>query len=75
MDQGMTLQEIAETFESEWVLVEDPELTVKYEVIKGRVIYHCTDRDELYRKMGELKPKHSAILYTGSVPEDLVILL
>ncbi len=75
MNEVMTLKEIEETFESEWVLVADPELNPQLEVICGKVIYHCADRDELYRKMGELKPKRSAIIYTGSVPEDLVIML
>lgn len=75
MNEVMTIQDIEKTFESEWVLVADPELTPQSEVISGKVIYHCADRDELYRKMGELKPKHSAILYTGSIPEDLVMML
>ena len=75
MNELMTLKEIEEAFQSEWVLVADPDLTSQLEVICGMVIYHCADRDELYRKMGELKPKRSAILYTGSVPNDLVIML
>ena len=75
MDESMTLTEIEENFAAEWVLVEDPELTPQFEVIRGKVIYHCTDRDELYRKIGELKPKSSAILYTGAAPDDLVIML
>ena len=75
MNEVMTLEEIMKTFDSEWVLVAEPELTPALEVISGQVIYHCSDRDELYRKMGELKPKRSAILYTGSVPEDLVLML
>ncbi len=75
MERFMTLKEIEETFTSEWVLVADPELTPQCEVIGGKVIYHCMDRDELYRKMGELKPTRSAILYTGSVPDDLVLML
>ena len=75
MSEVMTLKEIEESFEAEWVLVADPELSPQCEVICGRVIYHCTDRDELYRQLGELKPERSAILYTGSVPEDLVLML
>ena len=75
MNEFMTLQEIEETFDSEWVLVEDPELTSQLEVIRGKVISHSPDRDELYRKMGELKPKHSAILHTGPIPDDIVVIL
>ena len=75
MNEVMTLGEIEARFSSEWVLVEDPELNPQLEVIRGKVIYHCADRDELYRKIGQLKPARSAILYTGSVPDDLVIML
>jgi len=31
------------------------------------------DRDELYRKAHELRPKHSAILFTGRTPKDMAI--
>ena len=75
MSELMTIQQIEETFESEWVLVEDPEFTPELELVNGKVVYHCTDRDELYRKLGELRLKRSAILYTGSAPDDLVIML
>jgi len=71
----MTIQQIEETFESEWVLVADPEFTPEMELVNGEVVYHCSDRDELYRKIGELNLKSSAVLYTGSVPDDLVIML
>ena len=75
MSEVMTLKEIEQAYNSEWVLVADPELTSALEVLSGRVLYHCSDRDELYRKIGELKPKRSAILYTGSFPDDLVLML
>ncbi|MDE2938734.1 MAG: hypothetical protein OXR67_07410 [Chloroflexota bacterium] len=75
MNEVMTLKEIEEIFISEWVLVADPELTPQFEVVRGKVVYHCADRDELYRKIGELGLERSAILYTGSVPEDLVLML
>ena len=75
MNEVMTWEEIEAAFDGEWVLIEDPELSSELEVIGGRVIYHCAERDELYRKMGELQPKRSAIIYTGSVPDDLVVML
>jgi hypothetical protein len=75
MNELMTLQEIEEAFDSQWVLVEDPELTAQLEVVSGKVIFHSSDRDELYRVMGELKPKHSAILFTGQASDDLVVML
>ncbi len=75
MNEVMSLAEIQAQFESEWVLVEDPETTETLGVKNGKVLWHSRDRDEVYRKARELRPKHSAILYTGSLPEDMEIVL
>jgi hypothetical protein len=75
MNEEMSLAEIETSFKSEWVLVEDPETDETLEVRKGRVLWHSKDRDEVYRKAKELQPKHSAILFTGAIPKDMVIIL
>ncbi len=67
MEIVMSLAEIQARFKSEWVLVGDPETAETLEVKKGRVLWHSKDRDEVYRKARELKPRHSAIFYTGPV--------
>ena len=75
MSELMSLTEIQTQFKSEWILVEDPETTESLEVKGGRVLWHSKDRDEVYRKGRELAPKSSAILYTGTMPEDSAIIL
>ena len=76
MNEVMSVREINSQFESEWVLLEDPETTETLEVKGGKVLWHCKDRDELYRVLGELKPRHSAIVFTGTVvPEGTAIIL
>lgn len=74
-EQAMTLKEIETQFEEEWVLVGDPETTEKLEVISGRVLHHSRDRDEVYRRAVALRPKRSAILFTGQMPADTAIVL
>lgn len=71
----MTILEIQSQFASEWILLEDPETTETLEVKSGKVLWHSKDRDELYRKAREFRPKHSAILYTGRLPEEMVVVL
>ena len=71
----MSFTEIQKQFESEWVLLEDPETTESLEVKSGKVLWHSKDRDEVYRKARELQPKHSAVLYTGTLPQDMVVVL
>ena len=75
MGQLLTLAEIEPQFDSEWVLLEDPQTTEQFEVNGGRVYFHSKDRDEVYRKARELPPRAFAVLYTGTLPKDAAILL
>jgi hypothetical protein len=75
MGDVLTLAEIQARFVSEWVLVADPELTESSMVIRGAVLWHSRDRDEVYRKARELRPQHSAILYTGTLPDEAAVVL
>jgi len=75
MSNIISIAEINARFESEWVLLEDPETIDSLEVKGGKVLWHSKDRDEVYRKARELRPKHSAILYTGRLPEKMVVVL
>ena len=43
MSDLMTWQEIEETFDSEWVLIEDPEYDSRKEITSGKVLYHSSE--------------------------------
>lgn len=75
MDDVLTITEIESQFESEWVLVEDPQTNEFLEVQSGKVRFHSKDRDEVYREAVKLRPKRFAILYTGMLPKDTAIVL
>lgn len=75
MDEVLTLADILARFNAEWVLLGDPETGESLEVTGGKVLWHSKDRDELYRKAQELEPVHSAILYTGSLPDEVMVIL
>jgi hypothetical protein len=75
MDEMLTFDEIQSRYDAEWVLVEDPVLTKDLEVVRGKVVWHSKDRDEVYQKAIELRPKHAAFLYTGTMPEDMEYIL
>lgn len=75
MDEILTIAEIESQFQSEWILVEDPQTNEALEVQSGKVRYHSKDRDEIYRKAIELRPKRFAMLYTGTIPQDTAIVL
>lgn len=75
MEREMTLAEMEAQFDSEWVLVEDPQTNEDLEVVSGKVLHHSKDRDEVYRKAVALRPKRSAVLYTGEIPEETAVVL
>lgn len=75
MEQEMTIDEIKARFDAEWVLIEDPETNEALEVLNGKVRHHSKDRDEVYRQAVALRPKRSAILFTGEMPADTAIVL
>jgi hypothetical protein len=75
MNEKMTLEEIESRFESEWVLIEDPRTDEALKVLGGKVLFHSKDRDEVYRKAVSLRPKRSAIVYTGRIPEETAVVL
>ncbi len=65
MSKEMTIEEIESQFDSEWVLIEDPRTDEELKVVGGRVLHHSKDRDKVYRKAVSLRPKRSALIYTG----------
>ena len=75
MDEVLTIGEMEAEFDSEWILVENPQTDEALKVKGGRVLWHSPDRDEVYRKAVELRPRRFAVLYTGRMPEDTAIVL
>ena len=75
MDEILTLAEIEDRYPSEWVLVADPELDDELRVVRGKVVCHSKDRDEVYQKDIELRLSDAAYLYTGEIPKDTVVVL
>lgn len=75
MNETLTRSEIETRFDSEWILIADPEVDEHLNVTRGKVLAHSHDRDEVYRRALDLRPKHSAFLYTGEIPDDVVIVI
>ena len=73
--QEMTIGEIESSFDSEWVLVGDPVIDEALNVLQGKVLHHSKDRDEVYRRGLELRPKRTAILYLGRPPQGTAVVV
>jgi hypothetical protein len=75
MDEVLSISKIEARFDSEWVLIEDPRTDEALEVRSGTVRWHDKDREEVYRRAVEIRPKRFAIVYTGKMPQDTAIVL
>jgi hypothetical protein len=75
MNAILTLAEIRSQFVGEWILIEDPQTDAARHVQGGKVLWHSKDRDEVYRKAVELRPRYFAVIYTGTMPEGTAIVL
>lgn len=75
MDDILSYTEMKERFNSEWVLIENPETDDNFFIRQGKVLWHSKDRDEVYRKAREMHPVHSAILFTGQLPDNVAVIL
>ena len=71
MEKTLTIAEIESQFDSEWVLVEDPQTNESVEVQSGKVLYHSKNRDEFDRKALEFHPKRFAVVFTGQPSEGM----
>lgn len=73
----MTIEEIETQFDGEWVLIGDPETNQYLEVVRGKVLSHSVDRDEVYAAMSSAGKqfKRTATLCFKEIPAGMAVLL
>lgn len=75
MNDVLTMEEIEARYTGEWVLLENPETDGGQNVVRGRLLWHSPDRDEIHRKDLEFSPRDAAVLYIGDPPDDIAFVL
>ena len=71
----LTWNQIEDLYRGEWVLLEDPQSEENLQLLGGKLLWHSKSREEIGRKLLELRPKSSALVYVGVPSEDSVFLL
>ncbi len=64
----MTLFELEQSFQGQWVVLCDPELDERGEVIRGQVAFHGTDRGAAWREAEKLLREHNAAVFLINPP-------
>ena len=75
VNEVLTVAEIESRFAPEWVLIGDPQTDEEQRLVAGIVLYHSPDRDEVYRKAGEMQLDRIAVRYFGTWPDDMALVL
>lgn len=70
----MSVGQIKAKYKDEWVLLADYDLDDRNEPLRGVVMAHSKDREEIYNRQMSIK-KGLCIFYTGELPRDLAIML
>ena len=75
IDREMTMEEIEQEFDQEWVLINDPVTDEVLNILSGRVRFHSKSRDEVHEAAMRLGSKRVATEFVGKLPEGIRILL
>jgi len=75
MPDVLTIEEIEARYPSEWVLIGAPRTDESQRLLAGTVLFHSPDREEVDRKLLELRPSRFAFRYLGTLPEDVALIL
>ena len=71
----MTFEEIEQNYDGQWVLIAYTETDEDLQVVKGKVIAHSANKEDVYQALAEAGEQPLAIEYMGRVPEDLAFIL
>jgi hypothetical protein len=75
MSAVLTYDEIKEQFPDEWLLIADAEMDDEMNILRGKVVAHSKDRDEVYRALLTVPGKRISIEYTGDAPANWAVVL
>jgi hypothetical protein len=75
MKKVFTRKELEARYSGEWVLLVNPVHSELMEPIRGELIFHNKDRNEVHKEAHKRKDAHTAIFYVGKRPEHLVVVL
>lgn len=72
MSEILTWEEIIQKFYGEWLLIVQAELDDTLGIIRGQVIAHSPNQDEIYNSLHLRQGRDASIEYVGEVSGNLV---
>ena len=75
MSEILTFEEIKLRYDGQWVLIAYTETDEELQVIKGKVVAHSDNKEDIYQALESAGEQPLAIEYMGQVPEDIAFIL
>ena len=75
MSSILTLQEMCDRYNGEWLLVAYTELDENMIVVRGEVLAHSPNQSDVYEALPIAKGRDVAFEYVGTVPADFAVML
>ncbi len=75
MKKIFTMKDLEALYSGEWVLLVNPKHIERLDRLRGELVFHSKNRNEVYKEAHKRKDAHTAILYVGKLPEDLAVVL
>jgi ParB-like chromosome segregation protein Spo0J len=74
MAEVLTLEEMKQRYNGEWLLIFCTEVDDAWNLIRGEVLAHSLDRDEVEKALATTTAKVTTIEYVGDIPEDWAVM-
>lgn len=75
MAEILTIEEMAQRYDGEWLLIAYTEMDGDFNVLRGEVLAHSPSQEEIYSALPERKNRAVAIEYVGKTPEEEAFML
>lgn len=72
--QILTFEEMRQKYWGEWLLIDYAELDEDQRVLRGHVLAHSPDRDEIDQALPRRQGKMAAVEYVGPIPDDYAVM-
>lgn len=67
------IRTLKKRYPKEWLLLTHVTADELTRPIRGRLVAHSKNRDDIYDRLARIRAKSVSIEYTGKIPKDLVV--
>ncbi|PSM48141.1 hypothetical protein C7Y66_16055 [Chroococcidiopsis sp. CCALA 051] len=71
----ITFEEMQHRYAGKWVLIAEHESDENMRVVRGEVLVHSVNRDEVYDRLKDFQGRSLAIEYIGTPPPEWAVML